>query len=361
MDKCKSTWHCPLSHCITEPSYIGWYSQSLYPPRCWLSYWSGVFVLAVRTIRCNVPKLALVGYGWHYSTPQNWCFHTKKQPLWALIPQWPNLYGVVTDQNVSICFSVGDSLNIVKPSVGKGRENLLRISPPNPASQRGMSSFRCLVPGAALQLPGANLKGDFQHLRLAQWNPWSLAYPEGHQWSWSFALQVPGWFNSYECSTMWMIKPIIFAHRMVGSTHKLHFGGWTSISQLSWCSRGPQSVDLLPYFVMLFVYAIESKPMWMSDLETCIKAKKHINMYYVWISISSTPSCSTRSFRKVEFQDMGPFFSHSNSQEASLGNVLNIFELLSYPIFGFVTLQRFCQMINNDQSFPSSLSLFILE
>ena len=58
---------------------------------------------------------------------------------------------------------------------------------------------------------------------------------------------------------------------------------------------------------------------------------------------------------------MGPFFSHSNSQEASLGNVLNIFELLSYPIFGFVTLQRFCQMINNDQSFPSSLSLFILE
>ena len=133
MDKCKSTWHCPLSHCITEPSYIGWYSQSLYPPRCWLSYWSGVFVLAVRTIRCNVPKLALVGYGWHYSTPQNGCFHTKKQPLWALIPQWPNLYGVVTDQNVSICFSVGDSLNIVKPSVGKGRENLLRVSPPKPS------------------------------------------------------------------------------------------------------------------------------------------------------------------------------------------------------------------------------------
>ena len=140
-------------------------------------------------------------------------FILKKRPLWALIPQWPNLYGVVTDQNVSICFSVGDSFNIVKPCRQRAGKSPEDFPTKPPASQRGMSSFRCLVPGAALQLPGANLKGDFQHLRLAQWNRWSLAYPEGHQWSWSFALQVPGWFNSYECSTMWMIKPIIFAHR----------------------------------------------------------------------------------------------------------------------------------------------------
>jgi hypothetical protein len=111
---------------------------------------------------------------------------------------------------------------------------------------------------------------------------------------------------------------------------------------------------------MLFVYAIESKPMWMSDLETCIKAKK-THQYVLCVNLNQFHTIMfNKILLKSRVQDMGPFFSHSNSQEASLGNVLNIFELLSYPIFGFVTLQRFCQMINNDQSFPSK-KLFILE